>query len=162
MVEGIGPKIAELLSASGVQTFSDLAALPANDIATLLGPEFAAHDPSTWPQQAQMASVGQWDQLQAWQDELNGGRVEAASRDDLTLVEGIGPRIAELLNAGGITTWRQLAATSVDQIREWLAQAGDQYAVHDPTTWPQQAQMAADGLFDELKAWQDELNGGRM
>jgi DNA-directed RNA polymerase subunit beta' len=162
LIEGIGPKIAELLGAAGLQTFSDLANRQANEIAGLLGPEFAAHDPSTWPQQAQMASVGQWDQLRAWQDQLKGGRVEATDRDDLTLVEGVGPKIAELLNSVGITSWRQLAATPVDQIRELLVQSGEPSALHDPTTWPQQAQMAADGLFDELKAWQDELNGGRM
>ena len=109
-----------------------------------------------------MAAAGQWDQLRAWQDELDGGCVVAGGTDDLTLIEGIGPAIAELLTNAGITTWTQLAATSVEQIQELLSQSGGQMAAHDPSTWPQQAQMAADGLHDELRAWQDQLNGGKM
>ena len=29
-----------------------------------------------------------------------------------------------------------------------------------PATWPKQAKMAADGKWDELKKWQDEMDGG--
>ncbi len=42
-----------------------------------------------------------------------------------------------------------------------LATAGGQFATHDPETWPKQAEMARDGKWDELKVWQDELDGGR-
>ena len=164
LIEGIGPKIAELLNANGITSFAELGSRQPTEISAILGPAFSAHDPATWPQQAQMAASGQWDQLKAWQDELDGGRVvnAQAGSDDLTIIEGIGPAIGELINAAGVTTWAQLASTTVEQIREVLNQAGGQYAAHDPTTWPQQAQMAADGLFDELKAWQDQLDGGRM
>ena len=162
LIEGVGPKIAEVLTQNGVTTFSELGSRQPNEIAAILGPEFTAHDPSTWPQQAQLAASGQWDQLRAWQDQLDGGRVVSSGADDLTIIEGVGPAIAELLNSAGITTWSQLASTTVEQIQEVLTHGGGQYSVHDPTTWPQQAQMAADGLFDELRAWQDQLNGGQM
>ncbi len=162
LIEGIGPKIAEILNANGISSFTELSGRHPHEISAILGPEFAAHDPATWPQQATLAAAGQWDQLRAWQDELDGGRVVAGGTDDLTLIEGIGPAIAELLTNAGITTWTQLAATSVEQIQELLSQSGGQMAAHDPSTWPQQAQMAADGLHDELRAWQDQLNGGKM
>jgi len=81
--------------------------------------------------------------------------------DDLKKVEGIGPKIAELLGAAGILTFSDLGATDPAKIKEILAAAGNRYASHDPTTWPQQAQMAADGKWDELEKWQDELDGGR-
>jgi large subunit ribosomal protein L27 len=81
--------------------------------------------------------------------------------DDLKIVEGIGPKIEELFHAAGITTFAQLAATSVEKMQEILAAAGPRYAVHNPSTWAQQAQLAADGKMDELKAWQDELNAGK-
>ena len=42
-----------------------------------------------------------------------------------------------------------------------LSAAGGQLASHDPETWPKQAEMARDGKWDELKTWQDELDGGR-
>ncbi|GAB3267311.1 hypothetical protein GCM10027347_36060 [Larkinella harenae] len=85
----------------------------------------------------------------------------AAAADDLALVEGIGPKIAEALQGAGITTFAQLADSTPESIREILDNAGSQFAAHDPGTWPQQAALARDGKFDELKALQDELNGGR-
>ena len=85
----------------------------------------------------------------------------APAADDLALVEGIGPKIAEVLTSAGIATFAQLADASPATIREILDNAGSQFASHDPGTWPQQAALARDGKFDELKALQDELNGGR-
>ncbi|TVR84062.1 MAG: 50S ribosomal protein L27 [Saprospirales bacterium] len=88
-------------------------------------------------------------------------KTEAAS-DDLKIIEGIGPKIAELLNNSGITTYAALAAATVDHLRSLLDEAGGRYRVHDPGTWPQQAQMAADGKMTELKEWQDDLKGGKL
>ncbi len=85
----------------------------------------------------------------------------AAKGDDLSKVEGIGPKIAELFNAAGIHTFAELAATSVETLQGILADAGSTYASHNPGTWPKQAEMAAAGKWDELKAWQDELDGGK-
>jgi large subunit ribosomal protein L17 len=81
--------------------------------------------------------------------------------DDLTIVEGIGPKIAELCNAKGIYTFAQLASTSEETLKSMLDEAGARFAVHNPSTWAQQAQMAANGNMDELKVWQDELKGGK-
>lgn len=79
--------------------------------------------------------------------------------DDLKLIEGIGPKIAELLASEGITTFAQLAATSTEQIQAILDAA--KLPLANPETWAEQAQLAADGKFDELKRLQDELNAGR-
>ena len=81
--------------------------------------------------------------------------------DDLTKIEGIGPKIQELLNNVGITTFGHVAETSVDDLKKVLTDAGGAFGSHDPGTWPDQAQMAADGNWEELKAWQDELDGGK-
>ena len=85
----------------------------------------------------------------------------ATGSDDLKLIEGIGPKIAELLNNAGVNTFSDLAGTEVDKIKEVLEAAGSRYKMHDPTTWPQQAKMAADGDMEGLKKWQDELDGGK-
>ena len=85
-------------------------------------------------------------------------KVEA---DDLSKVEGIGPKIAELFNEAGINSFSELAATSVDKLQELLTAAGPNFAAHNPGTWPKQAELAAAGKWDELKAWQDELDGGK-
>lgn len=84
-----------------------------------------------------------------------------AAKDDLKKIEGIGPKIAQLFNEAGITTFAGLAATEVDKMKEILSNAGSRFARHDPSTWGKQAQMAADGKWDELKKWQDELDGGK-
>jgi large subunit ribosomal protein L27 len=81
--------------------------------------------------------------------------------DDLQIVEGIGPKIKDLLHAGGITTWALLADAKVEQLQFILDAAGDAYSVHNPGTWPQQAALARDGKFAELKALQDVLDGGK-
>ena len=85
----------------------------------------------------------------------------AAKGDDLRKVEGVGPKIAELFNENGIHSFAELAATSVDKLKGILEAAGPHFASHDPGTWPKQAELAAAGKWDELKAWQDELNGGK-
>jgi large subunit ribosomal protein L27 len=81
--------------------------------------------------------------------------------DDLKKVEGIGPKIEQLLHDKGILTFNDLAAASVEAVRAILAEAGPRYTIHDPGTWGKQAEMAAAGKWDELKAWQKELDGGK-
>ncbi|MCP5266331.1 MAG: 50S ribosomal protein L21 [Burkholderiaceae bacterium] len=85
----------------------------------------------------------------------------AGERDDLTKVEGIGPKICQVFHDAGILTFAQLAQTPVERLKELLAAAGSRFASHDPTTWPQQAGLAASGDWDALKKLQDELDGGR-
>ena len=85
----------------------------------------------------------------------------AAKKDDLRKIEGIGPKIASLLNDAGILTFAGLADTEANKIKEILVAAGPRYGFHDPTTWPAQAKIAAEGRWDDLKKWQDELDGGK-
>ena len=82
-------------------------------------------------------------------------------RDDLKIVEGIGPKIEQLLFKAGVTTYGQLAATSVQQLKDILVDAGSRYAMHDPGTWSAQALLAANGEWENLKAYQDFLNAGK-
>jgi len=86
---------------------------------------------------------------------------EEASADDLTKVEGIGPKMAGVFNAAGINTFAELAAKTAEELKAILDAAEGNFAAHDPGTWPEQAKMAADGKWDELKKWQDELDGGK-
>jgi large subunit ribosomal protein L20 len=89
------------------------------------------------------------------------GTAATGKSDDLKVIEGIGPKIAELLIAAGISTFAKLAATDVAKLRAVLEAAGSKFATHDPATWPQQSKLAAEGKMDELKALQDALQGGR-
>jgi predicted flap endonuclease-1-like 5' DNA nuclease len=86
---------------------------------------------------------------------------KSAGKDDLKIIEGIGPKIATLLSEAGITTFSELASTGPEKISEILSDAGSRYKMHDPTTWPQQAALAAEGKWEELKVLQDSLKGGK-
>ena len=81
-----------------------------------------------------------------------------AAKDDLKKIEGIGPKIAETLTAAGIATFADLAKAKPAKISEIIEGVRGN---HVPDTWPKQAKMAADGKWDELKKWQDELDGGK-
>ena len=81
--------------------------------------------------------------------------------DDLKLIEGVGLKIADLLINAGIITFADLAATSAEKVSEILSAAGSNFASHNPATWSDQATLARDGKWDELKELQDRLNGGK-
>ena len=84
-----------------------------------------------------------------------------AIADDITLIEGIGPKAAEVLAAAGITTFSQLASAKAEDLKQMLDDSDGSFNAIDTTTWPQQAELAAAGKMDELKALQDELKSGR-
>lgn len=81
--------------------------------------------------------------------------------DDLKIVEGIGPKIEELLHAGGINTWKGLAETAEARLQQILDEAGPRYQMHNPASWPKQALLAFKEDWDGLKQYQDELTAGR-
>ncbi|MFT5143674.1 MAG: large subunit ribosomal protein L21 [Rhodothermales bacterium] len=86
---------------------------------------------------------------------------KAAKGDKLTKIEGIGPKIAELLAEAGFDTFAKVAAAEIPQLQEVLTAAGPRYNSHTPDTWPQQAALAAAGDWDTLQKLQDDLDGGR-
>lgn len=186
VVEGIGPKMSEVLNNSGITTWANLAAKTPGDLRAVLDAANAKRyriiDPATWPEQAKLADSGQWDALIHMQKNLDTGRAGGATgetdskveklliklgvlkrwkQDDLTAVEGIGPKISGLLKDAGITTWRMLANTEVSKIQSILDAAGKRFKLADPATWPKQAEMAADGRWDDLQEYQDFLQGGK-
>ncbi|MEQ1554018.1 MAG: 50S ribosomal protein L17 [Ferruginibacter sp.] len=85
----------------------------------------------------------------------------ATATDDLTIIEGIGPKAAEVLIAAGITTFAELAATDADKVKEILTSSEARVGHLEPTTWGQQAQLAADGKMDELEELKLKLNNGK-
>ena len=81
--------------------------------------------------------------------------------DDLTVVEGIGPKIKELFHNHDIKTWAALGNTSVEKCQEVLNSGGKRFDIHKPGTWPEQAKLASEGKWQKLKDWQDSLDGGK-
>lgn len=85
----------------------------------------------------------------------------APKADDLTIIEGIGPKIAELLVAAGIVSFADLAKAKPAAIKTILDAAGKKFQMHDPATWPKQAALARDGKSAELTKLQEKLKGGK-
>jgi len=82
--------------------------------------------------------------------------------DDLKKIEGIGPKIEQLLNGGGIYSFSTLSVSPDSLLKTILQGGGERFKMHNPQTWPQQAQLAAEGRWEELKVLQDELDGGKV
>jgi len=205
-IEGIGPKINDLIKADGIQTFAALSDTDPSVIQKTLdnaGSRYQMANPGTWPDQANLAANNRWPALKALQDVLIGGvypdssasssssskggdsdstkaakakavaklDIDAAKavgftvrqkdgQDDFTLIEGIGPKINELIHVDGIHTFTELADTKVEHIQGILDAAGSRYKLANPGTWPAQSDMAATNRWADLKAWQDVLDGG--
>lgn len=186
IIEGIGPKMEEVLKDNGISNFTALAAASSTQLREILnkyGDKYRIIDPNTWPQQAGLAHDRKWNALIDLQKTLDTGRSDTATdghtdsklekwlikagvirrwaQDDLKAIEGIGPKIEELLHNAGIKTWKSLSETSEETIQGILKAAGPRYALAVPGTWPKQAEMAAAGQWDELQAYQDFLNAGK-
>ncbi|MFN7983180.1 MAG: helix-hairpin-helix domain-containing protein [Vicinamibacterales bacterium] len=203
IIEGIGPKIADLLRGAGITTFRTLSETSPETIRGILdkaGPHFRIADPGTWPEQADLAARNRWSSLRTLQDILDAGvrvdhagaakdlRLQLADRDaqiqrltapiaidiaaardagftvsgedNLEIIEGIGPKIADLLRAAGINTFAGLSRTTPAAIRTILDAAGPAFRIANPDTWPEQSALAAHNQWRALKALQDVLNAG--
>jgi predicted flap endonuclease-1-like 5' DNA nuclease len=167
IIEGIGPKIAKLLNQHGIHTFAELADTDVESLRVILrdgGAGFQMADPTSWPRQAKLAANRDWVKLTALKQQLVGGvrrpsPVEEPA-DDLTIIEGIGPKIAKLLEQHGIHTFAELADTDVESLRVILRDGGAGFHMADPTSWPRQAGLAAKRDWVRLTALKQQLVGG--
>jgi len=184
IIEGIGPKMESILKENGITTFSNLGNKSASEIQEVLdkyGDRYKIIKSGTWNTQAQLAAVGKWEELIDFQKKLDTGvddaknltdsklekflikigALKAFKQDDLTAIEGIGPATAKLLHENGIDTWKKLSEKTAEEIKEILNSAGSRFGLSDPTSWPKQAELAANGEFDKLREYQDYLDGGK-
>lgn len=80
--------------------------------------------------------------------------------DNLEIIEGVGPKIAHLLRSNGVGTFALLAAASQTALREILKKGGPAYDIANPETWPEQAGLAAQNRWQDLRKLQDSLDAG--
>ncbi len=88
-------------------------------------------------------------------------KIIANKRDDLKIIEGIGPAIEKLLNANGIENFNQLATEKVANLERILDEAGPRFRVHVPETWTDQAKLLNDGKIEAFNKLTEQLKGGR-
>jgi small subunit ribosomal protein S2 len=77
--------------------------------------------------------------------------------DDLTKLGGIGPKLAEAMQAAGITRFAQIAEMGSDEVGKRLSENGVRYAKAAAESWSEQAKLAAQGDWKGLKAYQESL-----
>lgn len=77
------------------------------------------------------------------------------SKNDFKIIDGIGPKIEELLKSRGIESWFELSKTSKEDLKKILEEAGERFSLHSPESWPQQAEYAANNQWIELKELQN-------
>jgi len=82
------------------------------------------------------------------------------AKDDLTLIEGVGPKAAKLLTTAGISTYAKLSGATSAEIKDILSKGGPAFQTLNPDTWPRQGQLAADGKWGDLNALKSRLVGG--
>lgn len=81
--------------------------------------------------------------------------------DDLSLIEGVGPKIAIILKKAGIHFFADLAKAEPEMLRNLLHEAGPIFKIQDPASWPSQARLAMNGEWEVLKDYQTQLRGGK-
>ena len=92
-------------------------------------------------------------------EEVMGKEIVA---NDLKVIEGIGPKIESILRHHGINTWYELSESKNETItKNLITDGGDKFRIHDPVSWPRQAELAFKGEWKELKEYQDFLQGGK-
>ena len=82
--------------------------------------------------------------------------VQMAAGDDLSILDGVGPKSADALRAAGVTTFAQLSEMTPEAIEELLAKANEPLiAGRNANTWPRQAKLAAAQEWSALRRYID-------
>jgi predicted flap endonuclease-1-like 5' DNA nuclease len=160
---GVGPKASAALVAAGVTTFAALAEQNEPQLRRALHDADMAPPANvgTWPMQASLAAKGDWQGLMKYNNQAARSRpapqpaapaAAAEPAQDLTQIKGIGPRIASILNDGGITNYAQLEHANGGELRQIIATGGAlPPAAID--SWPTQASYASRGDWSGLASY---------
>lgn len=160
LINGIGPFLEKQLNESGIYTFEQISQFDEKrieEVTAEIGFFQGRIERDNWV--AQAAKL----QKEKLENPLAPAVRKAHPSDieDLKIIEGIGPKIEQVLKNAGVNNWQTLAESSSEGLREILDAAGERFRLHDPGTWPAQARLATNGEWELLGEYQDELKGGR-
>lgn len=160
LIQGVGPFLEKKLNAIGIYTYEQISQFDKARI------EQVTTDIAFFPGRIERDDwVGQAQKLMQMKkvspDKFKEKKSHPKNTDDLKIIEGIGPKIEEILKQADINNWEDLAETAPKYLEVILADAGDRFKLHDPGTWPTQARLAARGEWNLLREYQDDLKGGR-
>jgi len=142
-IQGIGPFLEKQLNELGIFTYEQLSKLDEAQV-------------------EQLTTAIRFFPGRIMKDDWVGQAARLTSKESvLQVIEGIGPKIEALLAESGIRTLQDLADARVEKLQEILQAAGERYRLHDPSTWPEQARLAANEEWDQLKSFKEYLNAGK-
>lgn len=159
-IEGIGNFLEKQLNDIEVFTYEEISSWDSERIQQVteaIGYFEGRIEKDNWVAQAAQLAL----RKQEHPDEFRS-KVTPFSEDptDLTIIEGIGPMVADALKTAGISSWSELAAADPDHLRDILKASGPSYSMHDPSTWPAQGRLAVEGEWGLLLEYQEEMREG--
>lgn len=160
-IDGIGPFIEKKLNDAEVYSFEQIANWSSEDIKQITQQiqYFEGRiEKDNWVGQAKILMDAPPIEVA---EQARSGADANTSDDDLKIVEGIGAKIESILKKAGISSLEQLAKSDPADLKLILEQNEPHFHMHDPTTWPAQARLAANGDWDVLEDYQEKLQGGR-
>ena len=162
---GVGPKASAALASAGITTYAALADANEPEVRHALHAADMAPPANvgTWPMQASYAAKGDWQGLMKYNkknsepshsgaSKAKAPKAKAAPPDDLTQLNGIGPRISSILSDGGVTTYAELEHTDPSELRKIIAQGGA-LPPSSLDSWPTQASYAVRGDWQGLASY---------
>ncbi len=161
-INGIGPFIEQKLNEQGIYTYAQISewdAATIGQITEAIGYFPGRIERDNWVGQA--LELAQLKQKNPEAFSMEALATAEPTLEDLKVVEGIGPKIEELLHTSGIRNLNDLAETSVERLSQILEEAGGHFRMHTPDTWPAQARLASNGDWELLREYQEQLKGGR-
>ncbi len=168
LIEGIGPFIEQKLNDIGIYSYEQISQFEDSDIEEVTEKiQFfeGRIQKDDWVNQAKSLHQIKLQNPMAFTNvEEEGPEIIVdvpEPQEDLKIIEGVGPKIEELLKENNIKTVQDIASASTTHLKEILESGGDKFRLHDPATWPAQARLAVNGDWELLKEYQDKLKGGR-
>lgn len=169
-ISGIDSSMQDSLKSQGIRSYIDLRDIDHAKLKDIIGEKTkkssGLREVETWPHQASLAAKGEWTRLYDYQSFVQ--RARAASQkntssrpkdaDDLKKIEGIGPKIEEILNKKGVYTFKQLRKTESDTLKRYIVIEDIRFEKNETESWPHQAGMAEKGQWEELGIYQEFMD----
>jgi predicted flap endonuclease-1-like 5' DNA nuclease len=187
LIEGIGPKVNQVLNQAGITKWSQIRDTDEATLQSILdkGGVSYSHSVPTWSKQATFLCDGDQPGFYAYIEYLDNGREPEGStpekirsyidsarprmeqklgnapapKDDLTELEGVGPKFNDALLNAGINTFAKVAESSEEKLTAALTDDGLTFAPSLPT-WPKQAGLLAKGDRQGFEAYVATLRSG--
>ena len=166
IIEGIEASSEQILNKVGINSWEKLAQTNISQLVNYFSDgshKVSSAEADDWIQQARHLYRGNWKEFRDLEASLIAQkRASENAMDDLKVIEGVGPKIELLLNDAGISTWKKLSKTGIGELKRILKEAGTRYNSHNPSSWPEQAALAATHEWERLELLKADLNKGRQ